>query len=59
MNELKKYLEEVAAGETVCSDDDFSAADYAGGNFDDAYRYGVGDGEILFARNLLEQFYSE
>lgn len=59
MTELEAYLREIADKTAGCDDNEFVVDDYAGGNVDDAYGVGVGDGEILFARNLLEQFYSE
>lgn len=34
-------------------DEDFVVEDMAGGNVDDAYEFGLREGEILYARELL------
>ena len=35
--------------------EDFSACDYSGGNYDDAYSGGSNDGEIGLARSILNE----
>lgn len=54
MEELLAKLREVAASDACCDDPDFSIYDYSGGNYDDAYYAGQGDGAILLARELLK-----
>lgn len=54
IEEMIKKIKEKAE-KTACTDnDDFNIDGYAGGNIDDAYSLGCDDGEILFARELLE-----
>lgn len=57
MEELKAYLEKLASRTCWTDEDDFSAMDYAGGNFDDAYNGGVDDGETQLARELLSKYF--
>lgn len=52
---IKKKAKETAR----IDNEDFSADDYAGGNIDDAYAYGLEDGEVLFARSVIEQLTKE
>lgn len=40
-------------------EEDFCPGDQFGGNFDDAYNGGITDGEILYARKLLGQFFTK
>jgi len=63
MNEqMIEMLKKLAGENTLCigetSDAEcymiFSAYEASGGNYDDAYRMGRGDGKILLARELLE-----
>ncbi len=42
-----------AKRETWSEQDDFSAMDYSGGNFDDAYWGGVADGRAELAASLV------
>lgn len=59
MEELKAYLEKIAANELISeNNDDFCLVDYVGSNVDDAYYMGVDSGEVLMARELLEKFFS-
>lgn len=37
-------------------DDEFNPADWSGGNFDDAFEMGVDEGEVVFARYLVEHY---
>lgn len=54
---LKEHLMEIAKKKAWSDDEDFSAYDYSGGNFDDAYYGGASDGEVLLARQILEEFF--
>ena len=59
MNEekLKILIDKIkqTANKTArCENPEFSAYDFSGGNYDDAYSMGCDDGEILFAQSLLE-----
>ena len=54
---LKAYLITIAAKTAWADDKAFNVDDYAGGNFDDAYFGGRGDGEVEFARKLLNLFF--
>lgn len=51
---LIALIEKTAEYKACLDDADFNAYDYSGGNFDDAHSQGVRDGEILFARELME-----
>lgn len=51
---LIEKIKEVAAKKATYDDPEFSAYDYSGGNYDDAHDVGMENGEILFARVLLE-----
>lgn len=53
MDELIAKLTEMAAKKVASDSEDFSACDYSGGNYDDAYDLGVSDGEIILAREIL------
>ena len=53
MDELIAKLKALAAQTAATDNDDFSAYDHSGGNFDDAYDMGCEDGEIALARELL------
>lgn len=50
------YIKEVASQDMYYDNPDFNPCDHAGGNFDDAFQLGMSDGEIMFARTLLEKF---
>lgn len=39
--------------------DDFCAVDYSGSNVDDAFFGGKNNGEVMLARDLLDQFFGE
>ena len=52
--EIIELIEQVAKKPTYSDDDDFVVDDCAGGNVDDAFSCGMDEGEILFARKLLE-----
>lgn len=54
MEELFQKIKDTAAKEARSDNDDFMVDDYAGGNIDDAYQQGTEDGEIWFARELLD-----
>jgi len=56
---LKEKLTEIAQQECCCDDEEFMPDDYAGGNIDDSYYNGVNDGEVIFARKLLKEFWGE
>jgi len=61
VDELKKYLESVAAIKQNCETDDpygFNAQESSGCNYDDAYSMGEQDGEISFARELLLKYFT-
>ena len=49
---LTKLAEKRTIRENMGEND--TMADWAGGNIDDAYDYGMGDGEIFLARTILE-----
>lgn len=53
--ELKKQLIEIAKQRCPYDDEDFNAYDYCGGNYDDAWSGGVECGQIIFARQLLNE----
>lgn len=53
--ETKKLLEELAKKKAWSDNEDLLVNDYAGGNIDDAYEGGINDGEILLARQILEE----
>ena len=48
-------LKKLAKRKCWCENDDFSAYDYSGGNYDDAYAGGCSDGESLLAAQLLSE----
>ena len=52
--ELIAKLKAEAKKEVSRDDADFNAADYSGGNFDDAWCFGASDGRIELAREFLE-----
>lgn len=56
---LKEKLMLIAQIECWSDDEDFMPHDYAGGNIDDAYSGGTTDGEVIFARKLLKEFWGE
>ena len=47
-------LQAAAKRKTWSENEDFSAYDYSGGNYDDAYDGGTRDGETLLAQEILE-----
>jgi len=53
---LKTKLMTLAAMQACCDDEEFDAFIFSGGDFDDAYSYGLQDGEILLAREILDTF---
>ena len=53
-DETIKRLKKLAESQACKDNDDFAADDYSGDNFDDAWDYGMGDGEIYLARTILE-----
>jgi hypothetical protein len=62
MDKLREYLAKIAAQEAHsenCGEWGFSACDASGGNYDDAYSYGVEDGEIFQARAVLAKLIEE
>lgn len=54
MENLKEYLLKISEQKARCDNEDFEVNSWAGGNIDDAYNMGIEDGEILFARALLD-----
>ena len=54
MQNLIQKIKEVADKNVRSDDPDFAVYDYCGGNMDDAYSAGCEDGEVIFARQLLE-----
>lgn len=50
IEELKRYADEQTFTE---ANDEFIPCDAFGGNYDDAYDGGIGDGKILLARRIL------
>lgn len=52
--ELKQKLIKLAQREHGADKEDFSACDYSGGNYDDAFSIGVSYGEICMARDILK-----
>lgn len=53
MEELLQKIKDTASKSARC-DEDYNAFEDSDGNFDDAYSNGLEDGEILFARELLD-----
>ena len=58
MEEMKKFLEELAKIETWADSNDFNPLLFSGGNYDDAYYGGATDGETNLARELLKRFFA-
>lgn len=56
MKEIIDFIRERAERPARNDNKDFMAYDYAGGNIDDAYSYGMEDGEVWFAREILKKF---
>jgi hypothetical protein len=54
---LKEHLMEIAKKKAWSDNKEFMVDDYAGGNIDDAYYGGASDGEVLLAREILEEFF--
>lgn len=54
---LKEHLMEIAKRKAWSDDEEFVVDDYAAGNEDDAYYGGASDGEVLLARQILEEFF--
>lgn len=54
---LKEHLMDIAKKKAWSDDEEFMVDDYAGGNIDDAYYGGASDGEVLLARQILEEFF--
>lgn len=55
---MEKLIQEIiknAKVECYSDDEDFNVMDHSGGNFDDAYSIGVGDGWVEFARYLSKK----
>lgn len=52
--QLKAKLTKLAARKCWSDNPNFSTPDCFGGNLDDAYEGGVSDGEILLAREILQ-----
>jgi hypothetical protein len=50
-----EFIKKAAARECIYDEDEFPVIDdYAGGNVDDAFHMGAANGEILFARRILD-----
>ncbi len=56
---MKDYLEQLAKQAIGPDDDYFDPQDSSGGNYNDAYNYGVDDGYVMLARHLLKTFASD
>jgi len=54
-DEVIEKLKRLAAEEARFDNEDFNAYDCSGGNFDDAYDAGCGDGQIELAREILDE----
>jgi hypothetical protein len=54
MEKLLEVLRAKAIQTANFDDEEFFVDDWAGGNIDDAYTLGSSDGEIAFARQLIE-----
>ena len=54
MEKLIEKLKEIAAKKAGFDNPEFNVYDWSGGNFDDAYQLGIGDGEVGLARELVE-----
>lgn len=52
--EVMKLIKEMAIKEIASDEEDFMVDDYAGGNIDDAYYLGFEDGQVSFARSIVE-----
>ena len=52
MEEVIQKLEQIADDRIISEEPDFCPADT--GNFDDTFEMGVGDGQVILARELLE-----
>lgn len=52
--EVMKLIKEMAIKEIASDEEDFMVNDYAGGNIDDAYYLGFEDGQVSFARSIVE-----
>lgn len=57
--QLLECLKERARQLTLYEHEDGNAWDASGGNYDDCYEIGADDGEIHFARYLLETFFPD
>lgn len=56
---LKSYLESLATKEVASDNSDFSADDYSGGNYDDAFSLGVDSGGKWTAQEILQKFFTQ
>jgi hypothetical protein len=56
---LKEMLQKLTKRPPAISKPGFSAYDYSGGNFDDAYSLGSEDGEKILAADILAQFFND
>lgn len=52
--ETIEKLKKLAQRATSITEEDFNAYDSSGGNYDDAWAYGMDDGETLLAQKILE-----
>ena len=56
LEELEKHIREIANLESYSDEEEFDPYGWSGGNIDDAFYCGQEDGEIQFARELLQYF---
>lgn len=59
MEELKKFLEEIAKDDPRCEQEGFNPYDDFGGNMDDSFYGGMEDGRIYLAKAILEEFFNK
>lgn len=53
--ELIAKLKKLAKNKIRCENEEFTAIDWFGGNFDDAYNGGLDDGQVMLAQEILEE----
>ncbi len=58
-DKIKQRLIKLANLQTKSDEEDFSAYDYSGGNFDDAFSIGMEDGERFLAWEIVNELWPE
>lgn len=53
MDKIKEILQKIIVENKPILNENLNAYEASGGNFDDAYAYGVEDGKYYFAKELL------